>query len=234
MATVATTTSTPDSAPAATPTHRRVDWGRTLMVPLAVLLGVLAILRLVALVRGDSDSPVKLGVAVLTGGLTAVFYLFIVRAYLRRGEARATSRVPLALVAAPLATFLPFGLPFAAAGGSSTATLVAGELLLVVGFAYSVWAVRCLDRSLSMVPQARTLVCHGPYATVRHPLYLGELVAMLGLALTLGGVWPLVLWLGLVLLQGYRAVQEERLLAAHLPDYSDYQARTARIVPGLF
>ena len=213
---------------------RRVDWGRTAMVPVSVLLGGLALVRLVALVLGDSESLLRLAAALVTGGLTAVFYLFIVRAYLRRGPAGATSRVPLALLAAPLATFLPFGLPFVGSGGSAAAALAVGEALLVAGFAYSVWSVRCLDRSLSVVPQARALVDHGPYASVRHPLYLGELVAMLGLALTLGGVGSLVLWSVLVLLQAYRAVQEERLLVAFLPGYAAYQSRTARIVPGLF
>lgn len=226
----------PTTTAAASPqgVARRIDWGRTVMVPVSIVLGGLALVRLVALVLGDSESLLRLAAALVTGGLTAVFYLFIVRAYLRRGAAEATSRVPLALLAAPLATFLPFGLPLVASGGSQSAALVVGEVLLVAGFAYSVWSVRCLDRSLSVVPQARALVDHGPYASVRHPLYLGELVAMLGLALTLGGTAPLVLWVVLVLLQAYRAVQEERLLTAALPGYAAYQARTARIVPGLF
>ena len=213
---------------------RPVDWGRIVMVPISVILGGLALVRLVTLLTEESDSIGRVAVAAVTGLLTAAFYVLILRAYLRRGAASATSRVRLALVAGPTATFLPFVLPFVGSGGRTSALLALGDVLLVVGFAYSVWALRCLDRSLSMVPQARALVQHGPYATVRHPLYLGELVAMLGLALTLGGPWPLVLWTALVVLQGYRAVQEERLLRANLPEYADYQTRTARIVPGLF
>lgn len=213
---------------------RSIDWGRIVMVPVSGVLGGLAIMRLFTLLTSDGASAAHVTVAAVTGLLTAAFYVLIVRAYLRRGAARATSRVRLALVAAPLATFLPFGLPFVGTGGRSPVLLVTGNVLLIVGFAYSLWALRCLDRSLSMVPQARTLVQHGPYATVRHPLYLGELVAMLGLALTLGGPWALVLWTVLVALQGYRAVQEELLLRANLPEYADYQTRTARIVPGLF
>lgn len=213
---------------------RRLDWGRVAMVPFSVFFGGLALLRLTSLLLGPGVGSLETVVAAVTGSLTAAFYVLIVRAYLRRGAATATSRVRLTFLAAPLATFLPFGMPFVGAGGRSAQLLVLGDVLLVLGFAYSVYALRCLDRSLSVVPQARTLVQHGPYATVRHPLYLGELVAMLGLALTLGGSWPLVLWAVLVGLQAYRAVQEERLLRANLPDYADYQSRTARVVPGVF
>lgn len=223
-----TTTSTPAA------TTRGLDWGRIAMVPFSLILGGLALARLVDLLVGGGAGSLEALVVAVTATLTAAFYVFIIRAYLRRGAATATSRVRLTLLVAPVATFLPFGMPFFGAGGRSAALLVLGDVLLVLGFAYSVWAVRCLDRSLSIVPQARTLVQHGPYATVRHPLYLGELVAMLGLAVTLGGPLPLVLWGALALLQAYRAVHEERLLAAHLPDYAAYQTRTARIVPGLF
>jgi protein-S-isoprenylcysteine O-methyltransferase Ste14 len=90
-----------------------------------------------------------------------------------------------------------------------------------------------LDRSLSVIPQARELVKRGPYARVRHPLYLGELVATLGLALTLGGPLPLVGWAVLVALQAYRARHEERLLGAVLPGYSEYRSSTALLVPGV-
>jgi protein-S-isoprenylcysteine O-methyltransferase Ste14 len=215
---------------------RRIDWGRVVMVPLSVVLGALALLRIVALL-GDGTaggSAFDLVTAVATGVLVTAFYAVLVYAYLRRGPAHATTKVTAALVAAPVATFLPFVLPFTGSGRSPQALVVLGDLLLVVGFSFSVWSLRCLDRSLSVVPQVRTLVEHGPYATVRHPLYLGELVAMLGLALTLGGAAPLALWCALGALQACRALQEEDLLAARLPGYAAYQARTARIVPGLF
>jgi protein-S-isoprenylcysteine O-methyltransferase Ste14 len=43
--------------------------------------------------------------------------------------------------------------------------------------------VLSLGRSISILPQARQLVTSGPYAFVRHPLYLGEMTAMLGIAM---------------------------------------------------
>jgi protein-S-isoprenylcysteine O-methyltransferase Ste14 len=213
---------------------RSVDWGRVAMVPLSLLLGSTAIARLVTLLSEGPSSVGDRSVTVLTAALSAAFYALIVWAYLRRGPATATSSVRLALIAAPVATLLPFALPHLATGGAAGVTLLVGDLLLVLGLAFSVWSIRHLDRSLSVVPQARVLVDSGPYATVRHPLYLGELVAMLGLALALGGLAPLLCWAALVALQCYRAVQEESLLGDALPGYEAYRARTARVIPGLF
>ena len=226
-------TKIPTALPSETSTPgRRLDLGRVIMVPVSILCGVAAIGKIVSLL--NDGSPLGALGAIVTAGLTTIFYALFVYAYLRRGPARATSAVTLALIAAPVATFLPFSLPYVAAGGASTGIIAVGDLLLVLGMAWSLWSVRCLDRSLSLVPQARVLIEHGPYRLVRHPLYLGELVAVLGLALTLGGTAPLVVWIGLTLLQCYRAVQEESLLSEHLPGYADYRARTARVLPGLF
>ncbi len=213
-----------------------VDRGRLVMVPLSVTLGCLALLRLLAVLRQGpgADGLVATAAEFSTALLVGTFYILIVKAYLRRSAAQATAAGPLRLVAGPVATCLPFALPFAGSGGAPEAVLLLGNLLLVAGFAFSVWSLRCLDRSLSVVPQARALVQHGPYARVRHPLYLGELVAVLGLALTLGGPGPVLLWLALAGLQAYRAVQEEGLLLRTLPEYAAYSRRTARIVPGLF
>ena len=220
--------------PQALPTPaRRLDWGRVAMVPLSIGFGALSVFEVMSLVSaGNHDA--SLAAPLLSAGLTSAFYALIVWAYFRRGPAIATSRVTLALVAAPVATFLPFTMPFVATGAASSTTLVLGNSLLLLGLLWSVWSVRCLDRSLSMVPQARVLVDHGPYSVVRHPLYLGELVAMLGLALTLGGPVPLVLWLALIGLQCYRATQEESLLTTFLPGYLAYRDRTARVLPGLY
>lgn len=222
-------TSTAPTMPA-----RSVDWGRVGMVPLATVLGAAAVSRVVTLTGNDAAGALALASTAVSAALTALFYTLMVWAYLRRGPARATSSVRLVLLAAPVATFLPFALPHVGAGGASTDVVVLADLLLAGGLIWSVWSLRHLDRSLSVVPQARVLVVDGPYRLVRHPLYLGEIVAMLGLALSLGGVWPVVGWSVLVALQCYRATQEESLLGAHLPGYAAYRARTARVLPGLF
>lgn len=220
-------------APAGRRTPRAVDWGRVAMVPVSVVGGGAAVARLLGATDATTGTAAHTA-AVLTSALTAAFYALIVWAYMRRGPARRTTAAPLAVVAAPVATFLPFAFPFLAAGGAGLAVVAVGDVLLVTGLAWSVWSVRHLDRNLSVVAQARGVVDTGPYALVRHPLYTGELVAMLGLALTLGGQTVLLAWVVLVGLQAYRAVHEEALLVAALPAYASYRGRTARLVPGLF
>jgi len=204
------------------------------MVPVSVVGGAIAVAKLFDVVSSGTVDLATALAAGLTSALTAAFYSLIVWAYLRRGQARSTTTSRRALLAAPLATFLPFAMPFLGRGGVDPVVLLMGDWLLVCGFAFSVWAVRHLDRSLSVVAQAREVVDSGPYAAVRHPLYVGEIVAMLGLALTLGGVAPLMVWGVLVLLQAFRAVHEEALLAAALPAYAGYRRRTARLLPGVF
>lgn len=209
-------------------TARRIDRGRIGMVVFSTILGALSLQRAVSLVHEASIGTT------ITTGLVAVFYILLVWAYLRRGPARATTMSRSAMIAAPVATFLPFLLPFAGIGGADHTIIAVGTGLMVVGLLWSVWSLFTLGRNVSIVPQARTLVTSGPYAWIRHPLYLGEIITVLGLSLTLGGVLPVVGWGLLVVLQGYRALHEEALLVSTIPEYRAYQTTTARIVPSIF
>jgi protein-S-isoprenylcysteine O-methyltransferase Ste14 len=76
------------------------------------------------------------------------------------------------------------------------------------------------------------VVSNGPYAIVRHPMYAGALLLIIGTPLLLGS------WLGLatlpliVVLLGTRAVMEERTLARELDGYTEYAARVRyRLIP---
>jgi protein-S-isoprenylcysteine O-methyltransferase Ste14 len=75
------------------------------------------------------------------------------------------------------------------------------------------------------------LVMTGPYAYVRHPIYAGMLVAMIGSGLVAG--WPWILFtvvFGAYFL--YSATEEEKLMLRTFPDsYPAYQQRTKMLVP---
>ena len=76
------------------------------------------------------------------------------------------------------------------------------------------------------------VISDGPYAVVRHPMYGGTLLLILGIPLLLGSWLGLALAPVIVLLFAVRAVMEERTLMAELPGYIDYVARVRyRLVP---
>ena len=133
-----------------------------------------------------------------------------------------------------MATCLPLVLPLLARpDGSVRLDAIAGALMLG-GLAVSVLALRALDDNLSVVPQARGLAVSGPYRWVRHPLYVGELVTVLGIAVREMRPIALALWVALVALQVYRARAEEGLLDDAVPGYRDYRTTTARFVPRVY
>jgi protein-S-isoprenylcysteine O-methyltransferase Ste14 len=79
------------------------------------------------------------------------------------------------------------------------------------------------------------VVTSGPYAYVRHPMYTGIILFVLGAPLLLGSWWGLCLAPLLILMLGFRAVMEERMLTAELDGYADYAARVRyRLVPLLW
>lgn len=203
------------------------------MVPLAA---VLLVLDAGSLAKFPVQAPFSVSGALrlTSAALVCVFYVLILWCYLRRGPAVASTRSATASVVAVLATFASLFFPLLAGPVPGTPAQVATDLLLVAGTAWSVWSLRSLGRNLSLIAQAREVADRGPYRLVRHPLYAGEIVSALGMALTASTFAAFALWVALVAMQVYRALAEERVLLGALPGYRDYRARTAALVPGLF
>ena len=105
---------------------------------------------------------------------------------------------------------------------------------VLVGVLGALVVLMWLGRQFSIMPEARSLVTSGPYAIVRHPLYVCELVALFGFALQHIQPWALVLFLAQAALQFVRMIYEERVLAAAFPEYEIYCRRTARLIPGIY
>lgn len=109
---------------------------------------------------------------------------------------------------------------------------IVSTVLIIVGTILSLYCIRQLGRSFSIMATARELVTEGPYKIIRHPLYGAELVTILGVCI---GHWsPAAAALGLVWLglQIRRAQNEERVLRECFPEYGDYARRVPMLLPG--
>jgi protein-S-isoprenylcysteine O-methyltransferase Ste14 len=209
---------------ATTSLRTRLDLGRIVMIPAATVMLVLA---MIAFTRNIGGDPMRWTSAVLT----CAFYGLIIWCYLRRGPAVATSRSVTGYVAAVAGTLLPFTIPMFSGAAPAAGQVYATTVLVLAGTAWEVWSLRSLGRSLSIIAQAREVVDRGPYRWIRHPLYAGEIVSVLGIAISAGTPGAFAVWVTFCGLQAYRALREEEILLQALPGYRAYRARTGALFP---
>jgi protein-S-isoprenylcysteine O-methyltransferase Ste14 len=110
--------------------------------------------------------------------------------------------------------------------GFHTPWVIAGTVPMLVGLLIRSWAA-------GMLVKRKRLASHGPYALVRHPLYLGSILLMLGCALLTGMWWNLLICGATALISFGAAIDsEERYLAGKFGDRWDtYAAERGRLVP---
>jgi protein-S-isoprenylcysteine O-methyltransferase Ste14 len=76
------------------------------------------------------------------------------------------------------------------------------------------------------------LVDSGVYRLIRHPIYTGDWLLILGLELALNS-WLVLIAIPLAIYLFYQARTEEVLLVDKIPGYADYQKRTKMFVPNI-
>ena len=197
---------------------------------LVMIFGVLATAKLIAiagLLRMAKIEWLELATQIANlAFVLLVVCMAIIRVKPLRGsdgwEARlsalAGSSLPLLLLALPVAD-LGSGLRMASLS------------LIAVGWVLSVYVLIWLGRSFSIMPQARRLVTSGPYGIVRHPLYLAEEIAVLGVT----GLYVSPAALAIVAVHWFfqlrRMANEEKVLLATFRNYSVYAETTPKFFP---
>lgn len=158
-------------------------------------------------------------------GVESGIYVVVLLAYLQRTDPRSRSRGVYEIIIPVVATLFPFSLLLtpvhpAVRQQPGLQETVFWAMTLATGF--TVWALWYLRCSFSITVEVRELVTTGPYRLVRHPVYLGEIIAVGAVCLWRFSATNLVLWVVFTALQLLRARLEERKLAATIPAYSDY------------
>lgn len=109
-------------------------------------------------------------------------------------------------------------------------TLV-GQIITGLGLLLVLWALGTLGRSFGIAPADRGLVKDGPYRFIRHPMYLGELISLVGAVIGDASLWNIALIHVLLLTLLLRMRWEERALS----NYETYASQVSwRVIPFIF
>ena len=102
-----------------------------------------------------------------------------------------------------------------------------GDILIVVGFylVFLVFRENSFASGTIEIGDDQRVIASGPYALVRHPMYVGALVMLVGVPLALGSSWGLVAIVPMTIVLVARLLDEEKFLARNLAGYSEYQSK---------
>jgi protein-S-isoprenylcysteine O-methyltransferase Ste14 len=116
-------------------------------------------------------------------------------------------------------------------------TVIAGDILAAVGFygVFLVYKENPFSSATIEIVEDQKVVSTGPYAVVRHPMYAGALLYLLGTPLALGSYWGFLSLAAMTPFLIWRLFDEERFLSKNLPGYTEYCAKVRwRLMPGVF
>lgn len=111
---------------------------------------------------------------------------------------------------------------------------IAGDLLVTLGLCMVFWVFKenTFTAGVIAVEAGQRVISAGPYALVRHPMYTGALVMLLGVPVALGSLWGLLTIIPITAVIVVRLLEEEKFLVKNLPGYSEYQSTVRyRLLP---
>jgi protein-S-isoprenylcysteine O-methyltransferase Ste14 len=117
------------------------------------------------------------------------------------------------------------------------AVVLLADLVVLIGYGIILRVFR-ENRYASRVvevAQGQKVINTGPYAVVRHPMYVGTLLMYLASPVALGSWWALLPALLIVPILVARIVNEEAVLVRELPGYEEYKQQTRyRLIPAIW
>jgi protein-S-isoprenylcysteine O-methyltransferase Ste14 len=112
--------------------------------------------------------------------------------------------------------------------------VILSDVLVAAGLVLAQWVViqNSYAAATITVEREQPLVDTGLYGMVRHPLYVGALIMMVGSPLALGSLWALVVLVPGFVALAVRIVDEEQMLTEQLPRYDEYTQKVPyRLLP---
>ncbi|HNY34069.1 MAG TPA: isoprenylcysteine carboxylmethyltransferase family protein [Methanothrix soehngenii] len=105
-----------------------------------------------------------------------------------------------------------------------------GYLLVLWVFKENSYACRTIE-----VVVGQRVITSGPYAIIRHPMYLGVLLMYLLTPIALGSLWAVPIFSLFIPLLVWRIIEEEKILLRDLPGYAEYcRERRYRLLPHIW
>jgi protein-S-isoprenylcysteine O-methyltransferase Ste14 len=210
--------------------------GRLTQSLVPAVFGLAAVITAASAVRGiahafgqpTTHAWLDAGYDVLRAGVAVAFAFFTIG----RAQPRRRARNPLAYAAcaAAMTSVILFAQP---PRSTPEGVILAGEAIAVGAYLWLLASVITLGRCFGVLPEARGLVTRGPYRIVRHPVYLGEIGACIGLAVASPSPRNAAALAFVIAAQSLRMRLEEGALIDAFPGYAAYAAQTPRLVPRL-
>jgi protein-S-isoprenylcysteine O-methyltransferase Ste14 len=156
-----------------------------------------------------------------------------------RAETEASQKIIVLLVMLGFTAFLVFPVLDHRFGWSPVPAYVSiiGNVLIALGFLFIFFVLRenSYAASTIQIAEGQRVVSTGPYAVVRHPMYSGALLLVIGTPLALDSWYGLLGILVILPVLIWRLLDEEQFLTRKLPGYAEYKSKVRwRLIPGLF
>lgn len=106
----------------------------------------------------------------------------------------------------------------------------AGYVLIFFVFKENSYASRIIE-----VSKEQKVISTGPYAVVRHPMYVGVIIMYLAMPIALGSYWAMIFYAPIIPIIIFRTLNEEKMLFKDLAGYKDYCKKVKyRLIPGIW
>ncbi len=118
-----------------------------------------------------------------------------------------------------------------------TYAVITGDIVTALCFyiTFLVFKENSYSSATIEIANDQKVISTGPYAFVRHPMYVGGMLLFIGMPLALGSYWGLLTFVVVLPALIWRLLDEEKFLAKNLPGYVEYCTKVRwRMIPGVF